>query len=496
MAGTPNSDVKTDSLVGGNWSTGQGNELVSTSPTDDSVVWQGRESSTQQVTDACAAARQAAGAWWDTPLEKRIAIVKKYAEIVESMKDELARLISHEMGKPFWEAKTEAGAVVGKAAVSLEAMETRRGSQSFPSGDVNAVTRYKPFGVLGVIGPFNFPAHLANGHIIPALLAGNTIVFKPSEQTPAVGAWMVQRWQEAGLPDGVMNLVQGGRDIGIAISTEHELDGLLFTGSSAGGRALHKTFAQWPQKMLALEMGGNNPLIVHEAKDLKAAAYLTVLSAYITAGQRCTCARRLILPETDRTDEFVDVLKAMIPGIRCGLWTDDPEPFSGTVINKAQGDRLMKEQEALISDGAIPILPMTQDSKNAALLTPGLVDATPVESRSDEEVFGPLLQIIRVPDFDAAIAEANNTSYGLSAALLSDSRECFDQFIHQIRAGVVNLNRQTTGASGKLSFGGCGLSGNNRPSGFFAIDYCNWPVSTLEAETLALPETTMNGIEL
>lgn len=488
--------VKTENLIDNQWHSGGGSSLASVSPADDSVVWQGLESSDDQVTQACLAARRAAGSWWDTPLAKRIELVKQYAANVERRKEELARLISHEMGKPFWEAKTEAGAVVGKAAVSIEALETRRNQQSFPSGEVNAVTRYKPFGVLAVIGPFNFPAHLANGHIIPALLAGNTIVFKPSEQTPAVGAWMVERWVEAGLPAGVINLVHGGRDVGIALSNEPELDGLLFTGSSAGGRALHQTFGQWPQKMLALEMGGNNPLIVHQASDLRAAAYLTILSAYITAGQRCTCARRLILPENDESEKFIQTLKDMIPGIRTGLWTDQPEPFSGTVINKHQGNRLMKEQHQLIDAGATPIVPMTQNPENPALLTPGLLDSTQVRPRSDEEVFGPLLQIIRVPDFDAAIQEANNTSYGLSAALLSDNRESFDQFIHQIRAGVVNWNRQTTGASGKLAFGGCGLSGNNRPSGFFAIDYCNWPVSTLEADRLTLPESTMPGIEL
>ncbi len=496
MATTEFAKVPSASLIAGQWIAGQGPEFQSISPTDDSVVWQGNESSSAQIAEACQAARAATAVWWRTSLDDRIAIVEKYASIVESRKDELATLISHEMGKPLWEAKTEAGAVVGKAAVSIDALHTRRLDSSFPSGEVNAATRYKPFGVLAVIGPFNFPAHLANGHIIPALLAGNTIVFKPSELTPAVGTWMVDCWLQAGLPAGVLNLVQGGREVGVGLSTQEELDGLLFTGSNAAGRALHQTYAQWPQKMLALEMGGNNPLIVHQANDLQAAAYLTILSAFVTAGQRCTCARRLILPEGPQTEPFLEVLQKMMSGIRVAPWTNEPEPFLGTVISKRQGSRLMESQQHLLDSGAKTLVPMTQDASNAALLSPGLLDSSNITDRSDEEVFGPLLQIFRVADFEAAIAEANNTSYGLSAALLSDDRDCFEQFIHEIRAGVVNWNRQTTGASGKLAFGGCGLSGNNRPSGYFAIDYCNWPVSTLEADSLSLPEKTMTGIEL
>lgn len=414
--------------------------------------------------------------------------------MVDAQKDELARLISHETGKPLWESATEVAAVSGKCALTIQAWHERRDVQTSTAGDARAVTRYKPFGVMAVLGPFNFPAHLANGHIMPALLAGNTVVFKPSELSPAVGAWMAERWMEAGLPAGVLNLVQGGRETGTALANDPQIDGLLFTGSSAAGRALHQTFAKWPQKMLALEMGGNNPLIVHTVNDLRAAAYETILSAFLSAGQRCTCARRLILTRDSRPDEFLETLSSMLGTLRGGVWTDQPEPFHGPVINATQADRLMAGQRQLLDAGATPIVAMRRDDRCKALLYPGVIDVTKVGRTSDDEMFGPILQVFRTESLADAIAEANNTSYGLSAGLLCDDRSAFDKFIDNIRAGVVNWNRQTTGASGKLAFGGSGLSGNNRPSGFFAIDYCNWPVASLEMDQLQLPKTPLPGI--
>lgn len=488
--------INDKNLIGGQWSTGQGAELISTSPCDESVVWTGHESNASQVTEAFSAARTAFGPWWDQPVENRIAICEKYAAIVAERCDELAELIAREIGKPLWESKTEAGAVSGKVALSIEAMNTRRGGDSFEMGSAKAVTRFKPHGVLAVLGPFNFPAHLPNGHIVPALLAGNTIVFKPSELTPAVGAWMAERWHEAGLPPGVLNLVQGGRDVGIAISQQEQLDGLLFTGSSAAGKALNQTLAAHPEKILALEMGGNNPLVIHEADDLDAAAYLTIQSAYISAGQRCTCARRLIIVEDQNTQAFLDRLVEMIGKVRFGFWNDDPEPFLGTVISAQQGQRVMDAYSEIINSGGTALIAPAQHRDCDALVSPGLIDVTEITNRGDEEVFGPILNIIRVNSLDAAVAEANNTAYGLSAGLISSNPESYRQFIHQIRAGIVNWNRQTTGASGKLPFGGCGLSGNHRPAGYYAADYCSFPVASLEAEKLEMPETIATGIDL
>lgn len=482
--------------IGGQWMEGQGESFSSTCPVDESVVWQGNAASDQQVTDAFLAARKAFGPWWDKSPEQRIEIAEKFRDIVKSNADDLAELISRETGKPLWETRIEVGAVTAKVDLSIDSFRTRRDTSTFEMSGMNAVTRFKPHGVCAVLGPFNFPAHLPNGHIVPALITGNTVVFKPSEITPGVGAWMVEKWLESGLPQGVLNLVQGSRPVGEAIAKHSELDGLFFTGSSAVGRSLHKTLAPFPQKILALEMGGNNPLIVHQASDLKAAAYLTILSGFFTSGQRCSCARRLILIDNEESNSFIETLVEMMKGVTFGFYNDDPQPFMGTVISQEMGRRMLQAQAELVGLGGKSIVEMKSHRGCDALLSPGLIDVTDVANRSDEELFGPLLNIIRVKDFDAAITEANNTAYGLSAGLLSDNEECYQQFIHQIRAGVVNWNRQTTGASGKLPFGGCGMSGNHRPSAYFAVDYCSFPVASLESSTLELPDKPLTGITL
>lgn len=484
-----------NNFVDGGWIAGDSNqELVSTSPSSGEMILEGIATTEAQVSVAAISARNAQATWWELPVESRIEFAVQFADAVKSDADDLAKLISRENGKPLWESKTEVGAVVGKAQLSIDAFRERRDTRSFAMDGFNAVTRYKPYGVLGVLGPFNFPAHLPNGHIIPALIAGNTIVFKPSEETPAVGEWLVRKWEQVGLPKGVINLVQGGRETGVALANESQLDGLLFTGSSNAGSALHKTFGQWPQKILALEMGGNNPLIAHRFNDTQAAAYNVILSAFLTAGQRCTCARRLILIQGDKDDQLLETVQSMIQGISMGYWDDSPEPFAGPVINSKAGTNVLASQDRLIKEGGISIVPASSQRNNAALVSPGLIDVTNMKERSDHEVFGPLLQVTRVGSFEEAIEEANNSAYGLSAGLLSDEQELYDHFIKHIRAGVVNWNRQTTGASGKLPFGGCGLSGNSRPGGYFAADYCNWPVASLESDQLVMPEKLMNGL--
>ena len=486
--------AKQELRIGDQWVAGAGAELYSVGPVTDAPVWETRTATDAQVHDAFLAARQASGAWWDQDLENRIAVTRKFAEIVKASAEELAEIISVETGKILWEAKTEAAAVAGKVEVSIESIKARRDTNSFALGDSTAVTRFKPHGVVGVLGPFNFPAHLPNGHIVPALLAGNTVVFKPSEQSPAVGAWMMEKWVEAGLPDGAINLVQGGREVGQAICQHSELDALLFTGSSRAGAALNQSLASNPGKILALEMGGNNPLVVIEAADHEAAAYHSILSAFITAGQRCTCARRLIVVDNESSQRFIETLVRMTQQVTYGFSSDDPQPFMGTLISATMGRHALETQGQLIARGGIPLIEMASHRGCDALISPGIIDVTNISDREDEELFGPMLSLIRVPDFDAAIQEANNTAYGLSAGIFTDEESLYREFIHRIRAGIVNWNRQTTGASGKLPFGGCGLSGNNRPGAWFAADYCSFPVASLEMKQLTMPEKRMQGL--
>jgi len=476
-----------DHYIGGKWLTGSGVSLASRSPIGDDVVWQGTAATDGEVDLAVEAARRALGGWSDVSFAARCEIARHFAALVKRHEEVFSRLISREMGKPLWESRTEAAAVIGKVDLSIRAWNERRAEQEEVIGDGRAVVRYRPHGVLAVLGPFNLPAHLPNGHIVPALLAGNTIVFKPSEATPAVGEMMVDLWHEAGLPAGVLNLVQGAAGTARYLSRHDGLDGLLFTGSYRVGLELSKFFGEHPERILALEMGGNNPLIVDRCADHDAAAYLTVQSAYVTSGQRCSCARRLIVPRGADGDRFVERLVAWIGRVRIGPFDQEPEPFYGPVVSRAAAGRLLDAQSEMVAAGGNPLVEMRRSGGHEALLTPGLIDMTSATVRRDDEWFGPLLQLIRVDDWEQALFEANRTSFGLAAGLLSDDPERYREFRRRIRAGVINWNRQTTGASGKLPFGGLGSSGNHRPSGFHAVDYCADPIASLEYDRVALP---------
>jgi succinylglutamic semialdehyde dehydrogenase len=448
-------------------------------------------SNTAEVDRAVASARAALSPWADAD---RISIINRFAEELKAHRSEIAEAICREIGKPRWESNTEVDAMINKVPVSIQAYQERRRPVVVESAGATTATRFKPHGVVAVFGPFNFPGHLPNGHIVPALLAGNTVVFKPSEFAPAVGQIMFDLWRAAGLPDGVLNLVQGAGETGKYLAAHSNLDGLFFTGSAAVGKSLRRSLADHPDKILALEMGGNNPLIVHNVSDVIAAAYHTIQSAFITAGQRCTCARRLIIPSGN--DEFLKKLITLTPKITIGLYTDNPEPFMGPVISETAARKLLQTQTDLVKRGGKSLIEMRSVNNQPALLSPGLIDVTAIPNRADGEIFGPLLQLIQVADFDTALLEANHTVYGLSAGLLSDSRELYDKFFRSIRAGVVNWNRPTTGASGSLPFGGVGLSGNHRPSGYYAVDYCSYPIASMETPRLELPTKLPPGITL
>lgn len=486
--------------IGGAWRAGAGEAMTSQNPATGETLWAGQAASRDQVHEAIAAARSVTDLWRDTPLTEREAILRRYAEVVTARKAELTALIRDEGGKPTWDAASEAGALAAKVGVTIDEWHRRLAERRFDNNGVTARLTYEPLGVLAVLGPFNFPTHLPNGHLVPALLTGNTIVFKPSELTPACGELLVRCYEEAGLPAGVLNLVQGGREVGEALA-DGEINGLLFTGGVPTGLALHRKFAEKPDKMLALELGGNNPLVVHSLGDVDNAIEHVIQSAYVSAGQRCTCARRLIVTDAAPA-EFIDQLVAAIREIKVGLPNAEPSPFMGPLITSEAARRVLEAQRDLIARGAMALVevvdaamevagsgsdPKDSDSdpnprlpsRRHSFLRPGLLDVTDIE-REDAEIFGPILQLVRVPDLDAAIIEANNTRYGLAAGILTDDRPAYDRFRRHVRAGLINWNRPLTGASGKLPFGGVGLSGNFRPSGSAALDYCTHALASLE----------------
>ncbi|MDY0959144.1 succinylglutamate-semialdehyde dehydrogenase [Sphingomonas sp. CFBP8993] len=429
-----------------------------------------------------AAARAAWAGWATTPLAGRIDMLRRFAEVVRDRAEAFADLIARETGKPLWEAKTEVDTVIAKVAISITAQAERAGERftDQPGGGRMAL-RHRPHGVLAVLGPYNFPAHLPNGHIVPALLAGNAVVFKPSEKTPATGAFLVECYHAAGVPQGVVRLLVGGPDQGRALAGHDEIDGLLFTGSARTGLALNRQFAERPEKILALEMGGNNPIVVWDDPDLDAAAALIVQSAYTTAGQRCTAGRRLIV-EDRLFDPLMAALTRLTDRLIVGAPHDAPAPFMGPVIDNAAADHLLKAVGDL---GAKVIRPLERVTPGLPLLTPAILDVSSVADRPDDELFGPVLQVSRAHDFADAIGQANATRYGLSASLISPSRDRYEQFWTGIRAGIVNWNRPTNGAASSAPFGGIGWSGNHRPSAYYAADYCAYPVASAETEQAA-----------
>ena len=488
------SNLENTSLyINGAWQPGFGAALVSTNPIDGSTVWQGHQPTTKQVQQTFVAAQQASLTWRQVPITERIGYLEAFAKQVDQHRQALAELISREHGKPLWESLTEVAAVIGKVQLSIQAYQERCAEKLVSNQGVQSGLRYKPLGVVAVLGPFNFPAHLSNGHIVPALLAGNTVILKPSELTPAVAAFIMQCWHETGIPPGVINCLQGSGAVAVELLNQ-PVQGVFFTGSYQTGKKIHQQFAGRPEIMLALEMGGNNPLIVEEVNDLPAAVYHTLLSAYLTAGQRCTCVRRLFIPESPWGKRFTDALLAAASALSVGSYLQRPEPFMGPVISFEHATAHLHAQQQLINLGGDALLSMQLLKEHSGLLSPGVIDMTGVDRVPDEEIFAPLIQLYRYQSFEEALFQANQTRYGLSAGLISDSPSRYEQFYQTIQAGLINWNKPTTGAASNLPFGGIGSSGNHRPSAYFAADYCAYPIASQEQALLAIGQSKLPGV--
>jgi len=480
--------------INGEWLEGSGPLLATIDPSTGRQTWTSNESTVEDVARAVAAAREAFEAWALMPLQDRIAICQRFRDLLKEHNEELAAIMAEEVGKPLWEARTEVTTMANKIDISVQSHGARTGETNAKVADGNAVLRHRPHGVFAVFGPYNFPGHLPNGHIVPALIAGNTLVFKPSEFAPRTAVRTVQLWVEAGLPKGVLNLVNGGRETGIALSQNPDVDGILFTGSSQTGIALHKQFGGQPGKMLALEMGGNNPLVVWDVDNIDAAVHHAVMSAFISAGQRCTCARRLIVHDTPQGQAFIDRLVEVASKLEVGPSNAEPQPFMGPVVSSKVAKQLVQAQAMMEEKGGKVLLRMRQLHPDNGFVTAGIVDVTDAKDIPDEEWFGPLLQVIRVQTFDQALAAANATEFGLAAALLSPSEELWKRFAIKAQAGVVNWNRPTTGAASSAPFGGVGKSGNHRPSAYYAADYCAYPVASIETAELEMPAKLSPGL--
>ena len=454
-------------------------EIISIEPATGQELWRAKVGNVDETVDR---ARRAWPAWAAKPLANRIELMRRFANEVRKEYENFAELIARETGKPLWEARTEVDAVIGKVEISIKAYAERTGQRKLDSAlQGTAALRHKPHGVMAVLGPYNFPAHLPNGHIVPALIAGNAVILKPSEKTPACGELLIKCFNKAGVPAAVCQLLVGARDEGEALVAHPGVDGILFTGSAQVGIAINKRLATNPGKILALEMGGNNPLVLWDTPKMSDAAVLAIQSAFTSAGQRCTAARRLIV-KSSIYDEAMEEIKRLADRVIVGAPFDEVPPFMGPVIDNDTADALVESFVYLMSNGGKAIKHMRRPQDDLPFLTPAIIDTTAMADRPDVELFGPLLQVIRVDDFDEAIQEANNTRFGLSASLVGGTPQEYNRFWANIRAGIVNWNRPTNGASSAAPFGGVGLSGNHRPAAFYAADYCAYPVASTEME--------------
>ena len=453
--------------------------LISTEPATGAVILEIAEGDPAQE---IAIARAAWPEWAARPLAVRVEALRRFGNVVRARGDAFADLIARETGKPLWEAAGEVESVIGRVEISIAAYSERTASRKL-EGALGSRTalRHKPHGVLAVIAPFNLPAQIPTNIMVPALLAGNAVVLKPSEKVPAIGRFFIECLHAAGVPEGCARFLPGGPETGAALARHPDIDGLLFSGSTRTGMALHRIFADMPPRMLSLQMGGNSPIVVWDSPTIHAAAVICVQSAFLTTGQRATAARRLIVRDGAHEPLVAEIVK-LVNRMVIAEPHSSPAPFMGPVIDNDAADHIQERFLDLVLNGGRAITHLQRPIAGRPFLTPGLIDVTDMEKRSDEELFGPVLQIIRVPDFEAALAEANATRYGLAASLVSEQPALYDRFWAGVRAGMINWNRPTTGAPANSPFGGVGLSGNGRPGGYYAADFSAYPVISGEVD--------------
>lgn len=439
---------------------------------------------------AVQSAREAFKTWRKVTLEERQTFLQKYRDALHHRTEELVEAIAREVGKPLWEAKTEVATMLNKVDVTIQdGLKLVSGFEiaSISEGTLGAC-RFRPHGVMLVLGPFNFPGHLPTGHIVPALLTGNTVVFKPSEKAPLVGQIVAECFEQAGFPQGVFNLIQGEREVGRRLCVHEGIDGVLFTGSYEVGTRIKQDTLQQHWKILALEMGGKNPAIVWEDADIELALLEVFFGAFATAGQRCASTSRVIV-HSSLANEFVERLHQRAKAFQIGhpLYN----PFMGPLIDATVVDRYMKFMGIAQREGCEIVMRGKQlkleteghyVTPSICRIAGGTAKAAVKSVYQQTELFAPNLVVIETVDLDEAIALANATQYGLVSSVFTRSKEVYGKCFEDLEFGLINWNRSTVGASSRLPFGGIKKSGNHWPAGLYSSLYCAYPVASLEVE--------------
>jgi succinylglutamic semialdehyde dehydrogenase len=418
--------------------------------------------------------------WSSYSFSKRKNALMSFQRILIKNQSDLAAMIALETGKSKVESAQEVVGAINKIDLTIQAYQDRVLSFNKKFSSTILQLSNKPLGTILVLGPFNFPVHLPLGHIFPAILSGNCILYKPSEHVFGVTKLLMNYFDQSSILDNVVQFVYGGSQEAEYLISKSNINGIFFTGSYNTACLISRQISDRPEILFAMECGGNNPLVISSYKNQKVVLDSIIKSAYLTSGQRCTCARRLIVVDNVKNRALIKQLVKKVNLLKIGLVGDEKDFILGPLISEQACDNVIKFSNKLIKIGGKVLVKCKRLDRLGFYVSPGLIDMSGcVTSLPDEECFGPLLQLIFVQNFFEACELANNTSYGLSASLFSVSKNEFNQFFNIVNAGIVNWNQPTNGASSQLPFGGVGKSGNFRPAGFAAIDSCVYPVSSI-----------------
>jgi len=439
------------------------------------VVGRFPDSGPADVDSAVAAAREAFKTWRLVPAPRRGDYLRRIGDVLTERKNDMARAMTREMGKPFFETKGDVQEAIDTAYYA--ATEGRRlFGHTVPSELDNKfnMTIRRPMGVVGVITAWNFPVAVPTWKIFPAILSGNTVVFKPSEEAPHSGMLLVEALLAAGLPEGVVNLVQGAERAGSAIVEHPGIDAITFTGSSEVGAHIAAEAGR-RHKRVSLEMGGKNPLIVMEDADLDLAVEGLLWGAFGTTGQRCTATSRLIVHDAVH-DRVVELLRERAAALRLGYGNDEGTDV-GPLINADAVAKVSGYIDIARGEGATVALggaPATfAGSAGGYFFQPTILTGVHRDMRvAREEIFGPVLSVIRVGDFDEAISVANDVAYGLSSSIYTRDVARAFRALRDIDAGITYVNGPTIGAEAHMPFGGVKATGNgHREGGWEVFDF-------------------------
>lgn len=464
--------------INGEWFRSASNETVQNinpANTDD-VIGEAKLSTTQEAERAVEAAYNAFQDWKRTPAPTRGRIVMRAARLLEEHKEELAQLLTREEGKTINESRGELQRSINVAEFC--AGEARRLNGETIQSELPANFAYtikQPHGVVALITPWNFPVAIPVWKLAPALVAGNAVVLKPAESTPATAVRVVEIFEEAGVPKGVLNLVLGaGSDIGEYIANHRAVKAVSFTGSTEVGISLYGKCAARGAKVQC-EMGGKNPVVVMDDCDLDLAIESTAQGAFGSTGQRCTATSRVIV--IDRiADEFVERIVERASKLKLGSGAN-PETEMGPSVDEKQMNTVLRYINIGREDGAEMLCggnrATGENLDKGYFVEPTVFDkVTPDMRIAREEIFGPVLSVLRVKNFDEAMRFANDSDYGLSSSIFTNDAALTFRFIDEIESGMTHINSATTGGEAHIPFGGTKATGvGEREQGSTALDF-------------------------